>query len=98
MDVRIGVRIEFGHKTKRSYTAERSQYKIIKAGNGPTPKDTDIVETNSIDGKEFDSSAIGGSSSFPMNGVMKGWAEALKWILYIPLGCGVSEMRVTVTT
>jgi hypothetical protein len=31
------------------------------------------LKANSIDGKEFDSSAIGGSSSFPM----KGWAEAL---------------------
>jgi FKBP-type peptidyl-prolyl cis-trans isomerase FklB len=72
------------------------QYKVIKAGNGDKPKDTDVVETNyrgtTIDGKEFDSSAKHGSSfSFPVNGVIKGWSEALKmmpvgseWQLYIP--------------
>jgi FKBP-type peptidyl-prolyl cis-trans isomerase FklB len=72
------------------------QYKVIKAGSGEKPKDTDVVETNyrgtTIDGKEFDSSAKHGSSfSFPVNGVIKGWSEALKmmpvgskWQLYIP--------------
>ena len=72
------------------------QYKVIKAGSGDKPKDTDVVETNyrgtTIDGKEFDSSAKHGSSfSFPVNGVIKGWSEALKmmpvgskWQLYIP--------------
>jgi len=72
------------------------QYKVIKEGKGDKPKDSDIVETNyrgtTIDGKEFDSSAKhGASSSFPVNGVIKGWTEALKlmpvgskWELYIP--------------
>jgi FKBP-type peptidyl-prolyl cis-trans isomerase len=72
------------------------QYKVIKAGSGDKPKDSDVVETNyrgtTIDGKEFDSSAKHGSSfSFPVNGVIKGWSEALKmmpvgskWQLYIP--------------
>jgi FKBP-type peptidyl-prolyl cis-trans isomerase len=72
------------------------QYKIIKEGKGDKPKDTDVVETNyrgtTIDGKEFDSSAKhGNSSSFPVNGVIRGWTEALKlmpvgskWELYIP--------------
>jgi len=72
------------------------QYKVLKEGKGEKPKDSDIVETNyrgtTIDGKEFDSSAKhGNSSSFPVNGVIKGWAEALKlmpvgskWELYIP--------------
>jgi FKBP-type peptidyl-prolyl cis-trans isomerase FklB len=72
------------------------QYKVIKAGSGDKPKDSDVVETNyrgtTIDGKEFDSSAKHGSSfSFPVNGVIKGWSEALKmmpvgskWQLYVP--------------
>ena len=71
------------------------QYKVIKEGKGDKPKDSDVVETNyrgtTIDGKEFDSSAKhGSSSSFPVNGVIKGWTEALKlmpvgskWELYI---------------
>ena len=72
------------------------QYKVIKEGKGDKPKDSDIVETNyrgtTIDVKEFDSSAKhGASSSFPVNGVIKGWSEALKlmpvgskWELYVP--------------
>jgi FKBP-type peptidyl-prolyl cis-trans isomerase FklB len=77
-------------------TASGLQYKVLKEGKGEKPKDSDIVETNyrgtTIDGKEFDSSAKHGtSSSFPVNGVIKGWTEALKlmpvgskWELYIP--------------
>jgi FKBP-type peptidyl-prolyl cis-trans isomerase FklB len=77
-------------------TSSGLQYKVIKEGKGEKPKDTDVVETNyrgtTIDGKEFDSSAKHGSSfSFPVNGVIKGWSEALKmmpvgskWELYVP--------------
>jgi FKBP-type peptidyl-prolyl cis-trans isomerase FklB len=77
-------------------TTSGLQYKVIKEGKGEKPKDTDIVETNyrgtTIDGKEFDSSAKHGSSfSFPVNGVIKGWSEALKmmpvgskWELFVP--------------
>jgi FKBP-type peptidyl-prolyl cis-trans isomerase FklB len=77
-------------------TSSGLQYKVIKEGKGEKPKDSDIVETNyrgtTIDGKEFDNSAKhGASASFPVNGVIKGWAEALKlmpvgskWELYIP--------------
>src|ERR1700747_3152111 len=72
------------------------QYKVIKEGTGDKPGDSDIVETNyrgtTIDGKEFDSSAKHGSSfTLPVNGVIKGWAEALKlmpvgskWEIYVP--------------
>jgi len=72
------------------------QYKIITKGTGATPTATDTVETNYkgtlIDGTEFDSSYKRGQSvSFPVNGVIKGWTEALqlmsegsKWELYIP--------------
>jgi len=72
------------------------QYKIITAGTGPKPSATDTVVCNYrgtlIDGKEFDASAKhGGPASFPVNGVIKGWTEALqlmpvgsKWQLFIP--------------
>jgi FKBP-type peptidyl-prolyl cis-trans isomerase FklB len=72
------------------------QYKVIKQGIGEKPLDNDVVETNYrgtlIDGTEFDSSEKhGGTFSFPVNGVIKGWTEALKlmtvgskWELYVP--------------
>jgi FKBP-type peptidyl-prolyl cis-trans isomerase FklB len=72
------------------------QYKVVKEGAGPKPALTDTVTTHYrgtlIDGKEFDSSyGRGEPTSFPVNGVIKGWTEALqlmpvgsKWELYIP--------------
>jgi FKBP-type peptidyl-prolyl cis-trans isomerase FklB len=59
------------------------QYKIIKEGNGPQPKETDTVTVNYrgtlIDGTEFDSSyKRGQAATFPVNGVIKGWTEALQ--------------------
>jgi FKBP-type peptidyl-prolyl cis-trans isomerase FklB len=72
------------------------QYKVITEGKGPMPKTTDTVSTNYkgtlIDGTEFDSSYKRGEpATFPVNGVIKGWTEALqmmkvgsKWELYIP--------------
>ena len=79
------------------------QYKIIKKGTGKTPKATDTVETNYkgtlIDGRVFDSSYERGQSvTFPVNGVIKGWTEALqlmkegaKWELYIPSDLAYGE-------
>ena len=72
------------------------QYKIIKEGSGAKPTANDTVTVNYrgtlIDGKEFDSSYKRGQpASFPVNGVIKGWTEALqlmpvgsKWELFIP--------------
>jgi FKBP-type peptidyl-prolyl cis-trans isomerase FklB len=83
-------------KTGVRTTSSGLQYKVIKEGSGDKPKDSDVVETNyrgtTIDGKEFDSSAKHGTSfSFPVNGVIKGWSEALKmmpvgskWEIYVP--------------
>lgn len=72
------------------------QYKVIKEGTGKSPKATDTVTVNYrgslIDGTEFDSSYKRGQpASFPVNGVIAGWTEALqlmkegsKWQLFIP--------------
>lgn len=86
------------NKTKPGVVALPSglQYKIVKAGTGPKPVATDSVVCNYrgtlIDGKEFDSSEKhGGPATFPVNGVIKGWTEALqlmpvgsKWQLFVP--------------
>ena len=57
------------------------QYKILKSGDGPSPKLEDTVTTHYrgtlIDGREFDSSiARGQPASFPVKGVIKGWTQA----------------------
>jgi len=72
------------------------QYKVLNKGAGATPKADSKVEVNYagtlIDGTEFDSSYKRGEPvSFPVNGVIPGWTEALqlmkegdKWQLVIP--------------
>ncbi len=72
------------------------QYKILTTGTGPKPTATDSVVCNYrgtlIDGTEFDSSYKRGQpATFPVNGVIKGWTEALqlmpvgsKWQLFVP--------------
>jgi FKBP-type peptidyl-prolyl cis-trans isomerase len=72
------------------------QYKVIKAGSGNKPKATDTVTVHYqgtlINGTEFDSSYRRGQPvSFPVNGVIPGWTEALqlmetgaKWQIVIP--------------
>lgn len=72
------------------------QYKIITRGEGPVPKATDTIKANYIgtlaNGMEFDNSYKRGEPlEIPVNGVIKGWTEALqlmpvgsKWELFIP--------------
>ncbi len=72
------------------------QYKVIKEGNGPMPKDTSMVkvhyEGKTIDGKVFDSSYKRGEPvDLRANQVIKGWTDALVhmpagsvWEVYIP--------------
>jgi FKBP-type peptidyl-prolyl cis-trans isomerase FklB len=64
-------------------TASGLQYKILTQGTGAKPKATDMVTVNykgtTIDGKEFDSSYKRGQpATFPVNGVIPGWTEALQ--------------------
>jgi FKBP-type peptidyl-prolyl cis-trans isomerase len=86
------------NKTKPGVVALPSglQYKVLKAGTGEKPTATDKVVCNYrgtlINGTEFDASEKhGGPATFPVNGVIKGWTEALqlmpvgsKWQLFVP--------------
>jgi len=77
-------------------TSSGLQYKILKEGEGESPKETEKVEVHYhgtlIDGTVFDSSVDRGESiTFPVNGVIPGWVEALqlmktgaKYKLFIP--------------
>ena len=79
------------------------QYKVLTEGSGKMPKADDTVTVNYkgtlIDGTEFDSSYKRGQpASFQVNGVIKGWTEALqlmkegsKWQLFIPLDLAYGE-------
>ena len=72
------------------------QYKVLSAGTGPKPAATDTVVCNYkgtlLDNSEFDSSYKRNQPlTIPVNGVIKGWTEALqlmhvgsKWELFIP--------------
>jgi FKBP-type peptidyl-prolyl cis-trans isomerase FklB len=86
------------NKTKEGVVALPSglQYKVLTEGRGPKPTANDTVSCNYrgtlLNGTEFDSSYKRGQpASFPVNGVIKGWTEALqlmtvgsKWQLFIP--------------
>jgi FKBP-type peptidyl-prolyl cis-trans isomerase FklB len=87
-------------------TASGLQYIVLKEGTGPKPVATDKVkcdyEGKLIDGTVFDSSIKSGKPiEFNVNGVIKGWTEALqlmntgsKYRLFIPpdLGYGDQQM------
>jgi FKBP-type peptidyl-prolyl cis-trans isomerase FklB len=86
------------NKTKEGVVTLPSglQYKILTEGTGPKPAATDTVSCNYrgtlLNGTEFDSSYKRGQPlSILVNGVIKGWTEALqlmpvgsKWQLFIP--------------
>lgn len=77
-------------------TASGLQYEVITKGDGEAPDANDKVKVHYHgtlpDGSVFDSSVERGEPiSFAVNGVIKGWTEALqlmhvgdKWKLYIP--------------
>src|SRR6266478_5248202 len=88
-------------------TASGLQYKAIKEGTGPQPKETDTVTVNYrgtlINGSEFDSSYKRGQpATFPLNGVIKGWTEGLqlmktgsKYQLFVPASLAYGERAVS---
>jgi FKBP-type peptidyl-prolyl cis-trans isomerase FklB len=79
------------------------QYKVITMGNGPKPKENQMVVVNYrgtlIDGTEFDNSYKRGEpATFPVKGIIKGFTEALqlmpigsKWQLFIPADLAYGE-------
>ena len=93
------------NKTKEGVVTRPSglQYKVIQAGTGATPTATDTVVTHYtgtlINGQVFDSSLQRGEpATFPVNGVIAGWTEALqhmkvgaKWQLFIPAELAYGE-------
>ncbi|WP_242928303.1 FKBP-type peptidyl-prolyl cis-trans isomerase [Pontibacter vulgaris] len=72
------------------------QYQVLQEGSGKSPSSSDQVTTHYhgtlIDGTVFDSSYERNQpATFPVNGVIAGWTEALqlmkegaKWRLFIP--------------
>lgn len=93
------------NKKKSGVTTTESglQYSVIKMGDGPKPTATDKVKTHYhgtlTNGTVFDSSVDRGEPvEFPVNGVIKGWTEALqlmpvgsKWKLFIPYSLAYGE-------
>lgn len=77
-------------------TASGLQYQVLEEGEGEKPSPSDQVKCHYhgtlIDGTVFDSSVQRGEpATFPVNGVIQGWVEALqmmttgsKWRLYVP--------------
>jgi FKBP-type peptidyl-prolyl cis-trans isomerase FklB len=86
-------------------TASGLQYIVLKEGTGPKPNATDKVkcdyEGKLIDGTVFDSSVKQGKPiEFAVNGVIKGWTEALqlmptgsKYRLFIPSDLAYGEQQ-----
>ncbi len=86
------------NKTKEGVKTLASglQYKVITPGEGDSPGLNDKVKCHYrgslLNGREFDSSYQRNEpAEFPVNGVIKGWTEALqlmkvgaKWMLYVP--------------
>ena len=87
---------ENGEKEGVITTASGLQYEVLTNGTGATPVETDQVTVHYhgtlVDGTVFDSSVERGQpATFPVNGVIPGWVEALqlmsvgsKYKLYIP--------------
>ena len=96
--VKEGAAFLAANKTKEGVVTlpDGLQYTILTAGTCKKPKETETVSVNYrgtlVDGTEFDSSYKRGQpAEFQVNGVIKGWVEALqlmpvgsKWELYIP--------------
>lgn len=79
------------------------QYEVLNEGTGAIPSATDNVTTHYhgtlVSGEVFDSSVDRGEpATFPVNGVIPGWVEALqlmpvgsKWKLFVPSDLAYGE-------
>ena len=98
LNLEEGIKFLEENKTSEGVTTTESglQYKVINTGDGQSPTASSTVETHYegklLNGEIFDSSfARGETTTFPVNGVIAGWTEALQlmkegdmWELYIP--------------
>jgi FKBP-type peptidyl-prolyl cis-trans isomerase FklB len=87
---------ENGKRDGVETTASGLQYEVVEKGEGAKPGASDTVTVHYtgtlIDGTKFDSSHDRGQpATFPVNGVIPGWTEALQlmpvgstWKLFIP--------------
>jgi FKBP-type peptidyl-prolyl cis-trans isomerase FklB len=105
MNKKEGAEFLEANKAKEGVVALPSglQYKVLTEGTGPKPASTDTVVCNYrgtlINGTEFDSSYKRGQPlSIQVNGVIKGWTEALqlmpvgsKWQLFVPSELGYGD-------
>ena len=94
---------ENGKKEGITTTSSGLQFEVLTNGTGATPVETDQVTVHYhgtlIDGTVFDSSVERGQpATFPVNGVIPGWVEALqlmnvgsKYKLYIPSDLAYGE-------
>lgn len=93
------------NKMKKGVTTTASglQYEVLEEGKGKKPGKTDVVtvdyEGRLLNGQVFDSSYKRGEpASFPVDGVIAGWQEALQlmnsgstYMLYIPANLAYGE-------
>ncbi len=93
------------NKTREEVTETESglQYMVVDEGDGEMPTNTSTVVVHYtgtlLDGTVFDSSVQRGQpATFPVNGVIAGWTEALqlmkvgsKWKLFIPYQLAYGE-------
>ena len=80
-------------------------YRVLKAGDGPKPLESDTVVTRyrgaNIDGVEFDATLEGKTSLMRVNQLIMGWREALKqmpvgskWEIVVPSQLAYAERGV----
>lgn len=71
------------------------QYKVLQAGNGKTPIDSDLIVCNYrgslLDGTEFDATEDGKPAKLKLSALIAGWKESMKlmpvgskWQIFIP--------------
>jgi len=94
---------EHAQKEGVKTTPSGLQYKVLKEGEGKSPKATDNVRVHYrgtlLNGTEFDSSIKRGEpAEFPLNHVIKGWTEGVqlmkegaKYQFFIPANLAYGE-------
>jgi FKBP-type peptidyl-prolyl cis-trans isomerase FklB len=85
--------------------ADGVQYRILKSGTGPLPREVDVVTVNYrgtlLNGNEFDATEPGRPAHLQVGSLIAGWKEAIKlmpvgshWQLFIPPNLAYGERGV----